>query len=78
MELIIQTIRNKKQPRKLVYYNSLYKLERGCSYFAENGNWPIFMAENGNIAYISTDFWHKNSGQNGIIMTICLREVSVL
>ena len=26
------------------------------------------MAENGNVAYISTDFEHKNSDENGIII----------
>ena len=36
-----------------------------CSYVAGNGNWPFFMAENGNIAYISTDFGHENSDVNG-------------
>ena len=29
---------------------------------------PFFMAENENIAYISTDFGHKNSGRNWIII----------
>ena len=29
---------------------------------------PFFMAENGNIAYISTDFGYKNSGENEIII----------
>ena len=28
---------------------------KGGSYIAENENWPIFMAENGNIAFISMD-----------------------
>ena len=30
-----------------------FKFSEGGSYFAEVGNWPIFMAANGNIAYIS-------------------------
>ena len=29
---------------------------------------PLFIAENENIGYISTDFRHKNSGGNGIII----------
>ena len=39
---------------------NIYKDLTGGSYLAEFGNLPIFMAENGNIAYISTDFGHKN------------------
>ena len=31
----------------------------------EIGYWPIFMAENGNIGYVSTDFGHKKSDGNG-------------
>ena len=39
----------------------------GCgSYFAKIGNLPIFIAENGNIGYVSTDFEHKNSDGNGL------------
>ena len=39
------------------------------SYFTEHGNRPTFMAENGNIAYILTDFGHKNSdGNENIIL----------
>ena len=33
----------------------VWRQMKGGSYFAENENWPIFMAENGNIAFISTD-----------------------
>ena len=40
-------------------------LLRGGSYIRGNENWPIFIEENGNIAYISTDFVHKNSDENG-------------
>ena len=34
----------------------------------EKGNWPIFLAENGNIVYISTDFGHRSSDGNGNII----------
>ena len=40
----------------------------GGSYFAENGNWPISIAENGNIACNSTDFGNKNSDRNESII----------
>ena len=35
------------------------------SYFAELGNWPISMVENGSI---STDFGHKKSDRKGNIV----------
>ena len=34
----------------------------------ENGNGPIFTAENVNVAYISTNFGYKNSDGNGHII----------
>ena len=39
----------------------------GGFYLAENGNLLIFMAENRNVAYMLTDFGHKNSDENGYI-----------
>ena len=38
------------------------------SYFAEHGNSVIFMAENGNTAYILLDFGQKNNDGNGNII----------
>ena len=50
----------------------------GDSYFAENGNRPIFMAENENVTYISTDFGHKNSdGNEDIILRVEKRKLSI-
>ena len=40
----------------------------GGSYFAEHGNGPILMAEKENVAYISTNFWHKRSDGNGNVI----------
>ena len=37
-------------------YSPIYS---GGSYFAENGNLPIFMADNGKMVYTSVDFGHK-------------------
>ena len=37
------------------------------SYFAENRNSPIFIADKGKIVYISSDFGHKKNDGNGII-----------
>ena len=39
----------------------------GGSYFAENKYLPIFMAANVHIVYISADFGHKKSDENGNI-----------
>ena len=44
-----------------------YDIKGAGSYFAEIGNWPAFMAKNGNIVHISTDFGHKKSDGNGNI-----------
>ena len=33
----------------------------GGSNFAKNGNWPISIAKNGNVVYISADCGHKQS-----------------
>ena len=46
----------------------LFLIDTGDSYFAENGNQPIHMTENENIAYISTDYGNKNSDGNGNIV----------
>ena len=49
----------------------LRKMEIGLlapTFMAENKNWTIFIVENVNIAYISTDFGHKNSDVNGDII----------
>ena len=40
----------------------------GGSSVAENEIDPFFMAKNGDIAYISTDFGHKNSDENRYII----------
>ena len=40
---------------------------RGRSYFAENGNVHIFMADKGKIRYILADLGHKKSDGNGNI-----------
>ena len=37
----------------------------GGSYFAENGNLPIFVAGNGKVVYLSVDIGHKKSDGNG-------------
>ena len=37
------------------------------SYFADNGNVPIFMADSGKIVYILADFGHKKGDGNRII-----------
>ena len=42
------------------------KFEDPC--FAENGNLPIFMADNVKIVYISADFGLKKSDGNGYII----------
>ena len=48
-----------------INYLSIYP---GGSYFAEHGNSHIFMAENGNTAYMLLDFRQKNNDGNGNII----------
>ena len=47
-------------------------------YFAEHGNLPIFMAINGNIAYISTDFRHKNNNVNILLEGRKMKIVNII
>ena len=56
---IYRFIRVNFEPQRVKHESSCprnsftHSFRRGGSYFAEVGNWPIFMAANGNIAYIS-------------------------
>ena len=43
------------------YWNALFLFWGDVSYLAENGNLPIFMADNGKIVYISVDFGPNKS-----------------